>query len=243
MTSIIEQATRDLRTTTRKSKFGSKGTTMRTSNKAKAHVHPYDLNCKTCHGPCILSNFYDNEANFKKFKDMFDPKYHRNIVQKLQEFNFLAASGEEAKTKEMKAETLGYDPESTKFLSQRQKAKMRKLARREEEIKLVEEELVTTELGHEEFREALKLALKQSELGELLRHSHQGNNHKKQNRILVVVEDNVEGTLPMYQPERHVNRPDHRGEKHAIMEFEATQPVFVTDNDREEELLISLMAD
>ena len=224
------------------------------------------MNCEQCQGVCILTEeFYDKAANSKKFKDMFDPKYHKVLVKELQKagiapetngvwrpFEDFVAASEEADAKKLQIETLGYDPESTEFLSKKMKAKVKKLAKRDEEQKLSEEEWVTQEYGKKEFKDDLKLFAKRWKLNiegvdkDNIQHRHEevGYRRRKKSRFLVVG-NNIKGTLPVHEPDRYnvqSNRPNHRKNKLAIMEFATKDFVLETEEYQESEILQRLLA-
>lgn len=164
---MIEQTTRDLRTSRKKPKFGFKGSTIR-AVKCRLPFNP--TSCATCKGACINTGFYDDETRFKQYKDIFDPKYHRTLVKRFIDSgiapepggvchsykDFLAAY-KESEAKYPVIEKLGYDPESTQFLSRKLKAKARKNKLRKEEEKSAKVEWVETKFGPKEFRETIKL--------------------------------------------------------------------------------------
>lgn len=117
-----------------------------------------------------MSGYYDNEIRFRNYKDMFDPKYNRTLINAFivhgiapepngncrSYEDFVAASNEE-NSKKAQIEALGYDPESIQLLSRKQKAKVRKYKLREKEEILSKEKWEEKKFGKKEFRETIKL--------------------------------------------------------------------------------------
>lgn len=149
--------------------YNFKGNTMRLHGKVYVGSN---ISCRSCKGICMMTDFYDKKENWEKYKEMFDPKYHRRLIKQLQDAGIAPDSNgfchslrdflerdELEKEKAKLIETQGYDPDSEEFLSQKQKAKRRKLKRREkeeEEAKFAEE-WVDKAYDRNEFKETLKL--------------------------------------------------------------------------------------
>mgnify|MGYP001002952384 CR=1 FL=1 len=241
---MAQQNSRDLRANSRKAKFGYKGNTIRALNIAEHSLRWNTLNCEMCQGVCILSNFNDHMDRKDNYKHMLDPKYHRNIIEDLKALGLtpdpngicrpyedFKSVSETSNQKQAQIEVLGYDPDSTEFLSQKQKAKLKKNKLKEEELKLSKEEWIVEEFGSDELKDALNLYYNYEKLNiEVLNERVQclktgvanhctrvGRSNAKGEYL--VIGNKIRGFLPSHKTYKSRGRPHHKSNQLALLEF------------------------
>ena len=162
---------------------------------------------------------------------------------------------ERSKAKWAQIEALGYDPDSEELLSRKQKAKRRKLKKREEEAKLAEEVWVEKEFGPKEFKEALKLCLDNSlnvadmadRRGEVKMPEHMPDRYRKTvnplyDRARCMVRGNrVGGVTRIFQRSWSPRGRGKKKELKDLLELHSKDIVLETDQDVEVDKLLAAL--
>ena len=174
------EITKDSRKLSKRPKYHFKGSSVKTGLNHELFRSKWataKLTCFTCKGACIFSDFYEKRNKRKKYRDVFHPKYHRPLVEILQHHSLVPETGgyyqnsedllaELAfkKAEEGRVEDLGYNPEGSELCSRKQKAKIERRRKEEEEAKMASEEWIEGEFGGREMFDVLQLYHRRREI-------------------------------------------------------------------------------